>query len=305
MHVAWQREKALVPNSWLLQGERAEALLERLDESLELVKGLRNAGRPQAAMQVAGRDASQAIARLRQLAWSMAHLEVLRKVSALVLEEVKAGLDFLPRKLVRIGGLNPQLGLLKGAGELCDDTQTRFVSALALEGATYVSGDVATSFRQTRDLLDRSERIPEPWVPEVLRAAAINAGKSKKVEALVDVQARIDELISRKLGELPTGELEYLLEGLARAWSGFDQGRASELANAAWTASAFDLGGPPSSALRYVQLSRTQAEIALARNVNERDSRVRDRVETALSISRRENYDRYTDQLEALRRRLG
>ena len=304
LYYAWMRETSQVPMHWLLSDARPEQLLEDLDRIIALVRGLRAAGQPRIAVVLAGRDAAAALRRLREFPWSSTHAEVIRKVAELVLQEVKAALDYLPRIAVSQGELNSQLALLQGAGAICDDTATRFLGALALEGATYVSGDVKKSYRQTRQLLDRSERIPQIHMPEVLRAAAINAGKSKKFDALIDVQARIDSLLERNSQQLSRNELGYLLEGVARAWGTFDPGRASALSQEAWTCAGFEQGLPATSALRFVQLTRTQAEIELSRPSGSARSSTNEQVAAALVVSRRENFDRYIDQLEALLRTL-
>jgi transcriptional regulator with XRE-family HTH domain len=304
IYCAWHRETAVAAGHWQLQDERPEGLIERLHQSIECVKELRNAGQPRSAMLLAGRDSLDALRRLRQFKWSRTHLQVIRKASDLVLQEVKAALDFLPRRNIGNGGLNPQLELLHAAGKVCDDTETRFVAALALEGATYVSGDIANSFRQTRELLDRSERIPELWMPEVLRAAGINAGKARDANAVLDVQERLDTFLLQKREELTPDEFGYVLEGMARAWGAVDPGRASEMAEEAAIASNFNSIEPPRSPLRFVQLTRTQGEIELARRRRERQSKIGPRIQAALSVSRRENYDRYTEQLVLIEQEL-
>lgn len=304
IYCAWQRETAVAGGHFQLQVERPEGLIDRLHQSLECVAELRNAGQPRSAMQLAARDSHDALRRLRQFKWSKTHPEVIRKASQLVLQEVKAALDFLPRRHIASGGLNPQLELLRGAGKICDDTETRFVAALALEGATYVSGDIANSFRQTRELLDRSERIPTLWMPEVLRAAGINAGKARNAEAVLDVQERLDAFLLQKREELTSDELGYVLEGMARGWGAVDPGRASEVAEEARSVTSFSSAEPPRSPLRFVQLTRTQAEIELARPRYDRQSMIGQQVQAALAVSRRENYDRYTEQLDLLARNL-
>jgi transcriptional regulator with XRE-family HTH domain len=304
IYCAWQRETAVAGGHWQLQVERPEGLIDRLHQSLDCVAELRNAGQPRSAMHLAARDSLDALRRLRQFKWSKTHPEVIRKASQLVLQEVKAALDFLPRRHIAKGGLNPQLELLRGAGKICDDTETRFVAALALEGATYVSGDIANSFLQTRELLDRSDRIPILWMPEVLRAAGINAGKARNAEAVLDVQERLDAFLLQKREELTSDELGYVLEGMARGWGAVDPGRASEVAEEARSVTNFSSVEPPRSPLRFVQLTRTQAEIELARPRQERQSMIGRQVRAALAVSRRENYDRYTEQLALLARDL-
>jgi transcriptional regulator with XRE-family HTH domain len=301
---ALQRETTQIPAYCLVTGKTTDQLLEDLERVNKLVEQFRAAGQPRAAVQIAGRDAELVLKRLRELPWSNAHLEVIRQVSLLVLQEVKAALDFLPRREVRNGGLNPQLEFLKGAGRICGDTDTRFVAALALEGATYVSGDVKNSFRQTRELLEQSERVPQIWMPELLRASAINAGKSHIPDALQDIQLRVDSMLEQAGDELSPDELGYLLEGLARGWAEFDPGRASALAQQAWTASGFDQSQHAGSSLRLVQLTRTKAEIELSRPSVASRAAIKEQVTVALAVSRREVLDRYTDQLLVLQARL-
>ena len=142
-------------------------------------------------------------------------------------------------------------------------------------------------------------------MPDVLRAAAINAGKARNHDALLDVQSRISVVLPPLAGSISQHELGYLLEGLARGWGAFDPGRGRAIAEEAAVASGLDGSLPPNSALRFVQLVRTEAEIELARFGEAPAQRVRDRVAVALEVSRREHFDRYVDQLTTIGERLG
>lgn len=297
MYFAWLREQRPVPDGYRFRRQRLEDLIVSLETSIQAARQLRRAGRPQLAMELSNRDAILAFDRIRSVSWSNAHPVALTRAAALILEQCKSGLDFLSRPEVKNGAMTDAIAKLQHIAALCPSHFTQFVLDLAIEGTTYVGGDVAAAFLQSNDLLQRLDTVPKEWRYEVLRAAAINAGKLKERSALESASNQIDVLTE----EAPeTGDAAFVLEGLARGWSHVDPGRGSELIERAWKMRQASESVDRSSMLRHVQLVRSEAEIAHADPQSVNTSRLRSRLADAVKISRNNQYDRYVTQLEDL-----
>lgn len=90
------------------------------------------------AMSLCERDVGYAYNRIRELRWSSVHNHILVRIAELLVEQCKAGLDFLSRTDVRNGAVAEVLERLRIIEDACVNEVTHFYAELATEGATYV-----------------------------------------------------------------------------------------------------------------------------------------------------------------------
>lgn len=300
LYFAWKREAQAVNAAFQFGGERLDALIDFLRTSITSVRHLRNSGQPHVAMMLCERDVTVALERIRSVTWSDLHLSALTHISELLVEQCKAGLDFLPRHSVRQGAVDGVLRALRDVHHACDGDATKFFIDLAKEGSTYVAGDVDAAFVQSMDLLNVDQIIPEAWRPEVLRAAAINAGKVGNRPALELVEQQIERLLDDINEDASNGHQAFLLEGLARGWSKLDPEKGTEIILSAFDIREKGSDSNTSSLLRHVQLVRTEAEIASADLTGVDKKALAKKIKEAIAISKQHGYDRYVGQLQDL-----
>lgn len=301
LRYAWRRD-----NEHLLPGELEAPVLhgvdgwiESLRVSIECVRALRKNGQPRIALMLSRRDARVALDRLRAQQWTSGHDRALIQVSELLLEECKASLDYLPPQAVRAGELNEMLRLQQLAARSADSDTARILHVLAREGVAYVSGNIGDAHNLGMSLLDNHEAIPTEWVPEVVRACGINAGKLADRQTMERTEVELGTLLTDR-DDLPVGTRAFILEGFARGWSTIDTKRAEKVIEQAWElrGSAGDSEG--ASSVRYVQLVRSQAEIELSARSKGNIYDTLDKIDKALLISLREGYDKYVEELQRL-----
>jgi hypothetical protein len=300
LYFAWKREADAVAPAFIARRQRPLELIEFVHKSISFARQMRRSGQPRMAMILCERDASHVFDCVRELTWSSTHSVVLAHLAELLVEQCKAALDFLSRAHVRNGAIGDVLARLRLIEQACTNEVTHFYAELATEGATYVSGDVGEAFGQSMRLIEDQTTIPESWQSEVLRAAAINAGKVRNKEALARIESLIDRLLYATSGKMGGSEEAFVLEGLARGWSNLDPERGHEIIGRAWKARRVSTDMENGSQLRYVQLVRSEAEIIAADPKGADAAEATKKIWNALSISEQNGYDRYVDQFKRL-----
>lgn len=305
LEYAWRRERtASSADEQIGESLRtADDWIRFLRVSVECVRQLRKSGQPRLAMVLSHRDAYSAFNHLRATPWSTPHFQALSDLSELLLEESKAGLDYLPREVVRRGELDRTIRMQGLAASGSGMVTARLLHGVAREGAAYVSGNVGEAHDLCLRLLRDIDKIPAEWIPEIVRASGINGGALGNAETLQVTEFALGKLLAER-DDLPEGTQAFVLEGLARGWGGVDPVRAIDEVNKAWVLREASSDTEGNSSLRYVQLVRSQAEIELAlRSLDNHLDLVR-KIDMALTVSKREGYDRYITQLTTLGNRL-
>ena len=297
---AWKREVERTPILFVGELSRPSGLVDFTDRSITFARSMRKAGQPHIALQLCERDAQVVFDRIREQSWSSEHPRMLARLSELLVEQCKAGLDFLPRPEVRQGALSRTVNRLKLFADVCKSSDTTFFSELAMEGVTYVGGDVDTAFGQSMQFLEQFHHVPAGWRPEVLRAAAINAGRLNDRKILEQVEMMIERLLDDLAAKSDNGEAAFILEGLARGWAGLDHERGIKIVERAWDSRRAATGVDGASKLRYVQLVRSEAEVISSDPASADVISLREKVREALNISRTLGYERYVSQLMEL-----
>ncbi|MCP2242754.1 helix-turn-helix domain-containing protein [Lentzea aerocolonigenes] len=301
LRYAWRRDRNAAEMDDALVSGRAD-WVESLRLSVDSVRSLRKSGQPRVALLLGRRDAARHLDAARSLPWHTDNRAVLTVLAELLLEECKAGLDYLPRAEVRAGFLGQALGDQRLVVEAIGG-DARLFHTIAAEGVAYVSGDIDKAHLLSRHLLDSRESIPAEWLPEIVRASAINAGRLGDVSALRVAEDTLTWLRAHR-ADLPSGTHAFVLEGLARGWSGVDLGRAVEVIAEAWEARASAEDSEGASSLRFVQIARSQGEIEVALRSRDNLTDTLAKLGKAIDASRRNQYDKYEAQLAALIGRL-
>ena len=306
LQYAWRRERETLEHARFGSLVRSDAnnWVESIRVSIDCVRALRYGGQPRMAMLLSGRDALSALDSLRGQAWGPSHEQALIELAELLLEECKAGLDYLPRSAVRNGRLERPLKIQEFIAAAVRNTRVRVLSRICREGTSYVAGNFGTAHEIGQSLLDSREHLPLEWVPEVVRACAINAGRLDDVEGLFRVDAMVSSGFLDENADLPAGTRAFVLEGLARGMVVADADRAVEILGESWQVRENALDAESVSKLRFVQLVRTQAEIeVILRSHGNREDTL-DKISEAFIISKDEGYDRYVQQLAILADKL-
>ncbi|MFI7425273.1 multiprotein-bridging factor 1 family protein [Nonomuraea sp. NPDC049684] len=305
LRYAWRRERDVshgdeVALAWLPKVDWVESI----QLSVESVRALRKSGQPRTALMLGHRDALYGLDFLRSHPWRIDHPEALSRLSELLLEECKAGLDYLPQPAVRAGCLSHTIRAQAIAASGAARPLATLFHAIAKEGVAYVSGNIGDAHELSRQLLTKSEDIPPEWLPEVVRACAINSGKLSDVETLQATERALKVLLDER-DDLPPGTHAFVLEGLARGWAGVEPRRALEVLDTAWRTRNSSEDSEATSSLRFVQLVRSQAEIELALHYSGNVGDTAAKLERALDICSRNKYDKYSIELEKLAQRIG
>lgn len=297
---AWRRERDVDADHPL---RTAEEWMGSLRVSVECVRGLRKSGQPRLALILSRRDARAAFEGLRSAAWSAGHARALAELSELLLEESKAGLDYLPSSAVRRGELVATVRMQGLVAEGSGDPTARTLHTIAKESISYVSGNYGDAHELGLALLDDVGQVPVEWIPEVIRACGINAGRIGCAETLTLTESALTRLVAER-DDLPRGTQAFVLEGLARGWAGMDAAHAVTVIEAARSLREASEDSEGHSSLRYVQLVRTQAEVELALRSRGNRSDILRHIDAALCISEREGFDKYILEIQALGDRL-
>jgi hypothetical protein len=297
LRYAWQRER----NSADADEDSASGTdwTEFLQISVEGVRALRKSGQPRMALMLSRRDAIRSLDFLRSHPWRAGHGQALGFLSELLLEECKAGLDYLPKSSVRGGQLGQTLRAQALAVTGATSANASLFHAIATEGVEYVSGNFGDAHELSRRLLTSHTGIPSEWVPEVVRACAINSGKVADAQTLSETESAFNKLLDER-GDLPPGTQAFVLEGFARGWAGVEPRRAIEVIERAWQTRNSSNDSEALSALRFVQLVRSQVEVQISLRDTGNTGETLRNLEKAIEISRRNQYEKYSLQLEML-----
>lgn len=305
LRYAWRRD-----HECLLPGEvdapvlrSADDWIESLQVSIDCVRALRKAGQPRMALMLGRRDARLAFDRLRAQSWTPGHSHALVELSELLLEECKAGLDYIPSEAVRGGELDRALKLQRLASQSTDSGTAEVFHLIAREGVTYVAGNIGEAHNLSISLLANHRIIPAEWLPEIVRACGINAGKLGDRSALERTEKELKSLIEER-DDLAAGTHAFILEGVARGWSTIEPHQAEKVIEQAWSVREKSADSEAHSSLRYVQLVRSQSEIVLVTRSREDLDGILGKINSALEISMREGYDKYIQELKRLGERL-
>jgi hypothetical protein len=255
------------------------------------------------AMLVSARDSQLAFQMLKRHRWTAEHRVALTKLSEVLLEQCKAGLDFLTREEVRQGMLKHVLQMHASINAICPGDSSVFLD-IAREGIAYVGGNVGDAKVIGESLIQSHQGIPPGWLPEVIRAMAINAGHLEDAEAIASAHDLLERLMQDRGEEFSGGTHVFVLEGFARGWAKIDPANGIDVLANAWELREKSQDLETDSKLRYVQLVRSQAELELSlKSAHNIDDTMR-KISNALSISVAQGYDRYIQQLQKLAKRL-
>jgi hypothetical protein len=146
-------------------------------------------------------------------------------------------------------------------GEYLHDPRLLQLWKMNREGALYLAGRYQEAHTLSREFLETGA-IDQAWQPELLRAAAINAGYVDDDDGLYRAAEQVDRLLDA--GGLGDMDAAFLLEGLARGQAALRQPAAFTTIGRAWTAVDNGQRRGEFSSLRSVQLIRTQLKATLA-----------------------------------------
>ena len=288
-------ESSLLRNSWMRSTHRGRVpSSDDLAVSLRAAGALRRLGQPRVAYELAARDGRAALERARTAPLPERQLRDLLAVAGdLLLEEVKAALDFATRSEVRAGLLAANMREHRLVSKAVGDRRARSRLAVADEAVRYAKGDIDSAHRNALFLLDEFTVAEPEWFAETIRAVAINAGLlgddaglSRAWERFCDIQ-----------GDLPEDLRRFALEGFVRGFTTADPDRAFEIVGVAYE--LINRAGD-ASAVRRVQLARTEGRLVLHVSGCLADGETRQRVEDALVTSRALDLGKYVGELEGL-----
>jgi transcriptional regulator with XRE-family HTH domain len=303
LHAAWVRDSHAGDASLFSTTLTPSSLVESLEISRDCARSLRMGGQPRIAMLVSGRDARLAFQQLKVQSWTRNHEPALIRLSEVLLEQCKAGLDFLTREEVRRGALSDALELLDRITDNCGNDAAVYCD-IAKEGVSYVGGNVGEAKTISERLISAQRSVPPGWLPEVIRAVAINAGKLGDEAVLATAHDSLLQAASEWGDEFSDGTRAFVLEGIARGWGSVDPGMGLEMLDKAWDVrrTAHDIEGD--SKLRFVQLVRSQAELEVSVRSSHNIEDTNRKLEDAIAVSVKNGYDRYVQQLQTLSKKL-
>jgi transcriptional regulator with XRE-family HTH domain len=281
-----------------LSGHGLPFVCQTLENSIEIVRQLRHQGQPQLGYRIADSGVAEAFGMLQSHTWDETETTgALELLTELYLEHTKCALDYFPREDVRNGALDQALEQQRQAAAATMKTRPRLMHLVGREGIEWLSDNHGTAHRIGRALLSSLPDVADRWVPEVLRANAINAGTVSDEAALRDVVAAIDAWRDSHQPD-PATEV-FVLEGLARGAARFDLDNSLDTLDKAWDLRDANASGKGHSALRFVQLARTEGlvrEQNRARLDTHTDRLLRD----ALDLAEANDYVRYITSIREL-----
>jgi transcriptional regulator with XRE-family HTH domain len=262
--------------------------------SVEAAATLRRLGRPRVAYELAARDRRAALERARTVRLSDAQLrEVLALAGELLLEEVKAALDFVPRSRVRAGFLVDNRREHRLVRDAVGDRRARLQFAVAEEAVQYNSGRLDDAHRGAQVLLGELGLTEVEWLVESIRAVAINSAFVGDEAALRRAWSRFREVE----GDIPDDLHRFALEGFVRGFTPIAADKAFEIVDDAIRAAE---GQAEPSAVRRVQLARAEGHLVACVAGTVPDGETRRRLERALAMSQALDLSKYVIELEGL-----
>lgn len=242
-------------------------ILLRSEESIQLARSgvaevcqLRRAGTPQLAAAVAARSAAWIRLMARRTSNDRAQAILLATLVDMLAEQTKSYLDYLLPDQTWPLVARP-IDEQRRIGEYLHDPRLLQLWKMNREGALYLAGRYHEAHTLSREFLEAGALDPA-WQPELLRAAAINAGYVDDNDGLQQATEQVDQLLDT--GSLDDMDAAFLLEGLARGQAAMRQPTALTTIERAWTAVGNGQRHGEFSSLRSVQLIRTQLKATQA-----------------------------------------
>ena len=159
------------------------------------------------------------------------------------------------------------------------------------EGLLYFDKQYGQADRIAREIF--TLEIESEWKPEIVRAAAINAGYLGDEVSIHRHEREMRRMIAAEMSPL---DHVFMLDGLARGYARLNKPRAVDIIEEAWDV---QLGSTVQSTLRYVQKVRAHLE------VNDQLGRAHDtylitQAKNGLKIAQSMGYERYVQDLTQL-----
>lgn len=288
-------DRVLLESAWARSADTSEPPgPDDLAVSLHAAGTLRRLGQPRVAFELAARDSRVALARARTRRLTDVQLgEVLAVAGSLLLEEVKAALDFVPRAQVRAGVLNANRREHRLVRDALGDRRARLRFAVAEEAVLYNADQLLDAHQGAQVLLAELGLGEVEWLAETIRAVSINSGLVGDAAALWQAWARFREVEA----DLPDPLYRFALEGFVRGFTPIAPDRAFEIVDDATP--ALDGQAEP-SAVRRVQLARAEGQLVAHVSGGIAEGETRRRLEHALALSRSLELSKYVIELEDL-----
>jgi transcriptional regulator with XRE-family HTH domain len=247
-------QRKSIPSELYLQS--SDELLFLTSEQVVSVQRLRLSGKPQLAAAEASRYAHWVRMFVKRSRSDTVREALLRTLADLLIEQSKSYWDYVfPSEVWQYA--TPLIAEQQQIATLIKDPKLALLPDLSKEAALYLSGSVEQAQIVCGRLLVERSRLGDQWQPEVLRAAAINAGYLQDETGIV----RIANTIGRVLEEMgPSDPMvgTFLLEGLARGQGLVRNVKALETLERAWHFVEVGRQQGNYSSLKTVQLIRTQ-----------------------------------------------
>jgi transcriptional regulator with XRE-family HTH domain len=240
------------------------------------------------------------VARVLVAALDSCSMESTRKVLAaevceLLFHEAKCYLDYLP-----VGGIArlamPVVSRLAEVARALPTARNELLVQVLREGLLYFDEKYLQADRVARRVL--ALEVESEWRPEIVRAAAINAGHLGDELSLYRHEKEMRRIIA---GGVSPADHVFMLEGLARGYARLGLSRAVDVIEEVWEV---QLDTTVQSTLRYVQKVRAHLE------VNNQLGRTHDRyissqAKNGLRIARSMGYERYVADVVRLTEEVG
>jgi transcriptional regulator with XRE-family HTH domain len=273
------------------------------DECLFVAEGqltdarrLRLLGRPQLAAAIAGRTAAWLRLMSHRSSRQATQDAILRALGDVLVEQCKSHLDYvLPPEAGDV--LSKSLAEQRRIVRHLSDRRLDLLERMNREGTLYLLGNHTAAYELSRTFAEDASADPV-WQPELLRAAAINAGYVADRDGLHDTEVSIERVVAER-ADLTDIDRAFMLEGLARGQAMIGEsgamatiGRAESLMDSSRTTSDY-------SAFRWVQVVRSKLRTLAALRV--RPSRdIEEAAQDALVTAERLGYPRHRGEIASL-----
>lgn len=279
-----------------------DATLALIEHGAGTAREFRLAGNPRQAVAVAARAAQLARAVASGTSDDPSRKAVVGALALTLTEEVKSYLDFI--RPAETGSLvAPLVTEQEAIARFLSSPRLERLAALSLEGTLYVAGHLREANGVCHDLLESVESLDDLWVPELVRAASINAGNLGDERALQTAEELTDRLIQDTDVDSAISAV-FLLDGLARGQAQLGDRRAVESVERAWTHLDQARATSSYSNLRFVQLVRTHLKVLKELSIG-LDQHTQQLVGEGLRACRSAGYSRYEDEIGKLLRSTG
>lgn len=288
-------DRELLIDAWVRSGpDDPPAVAEDLLVSLQAATTLRRLGEPRTAYELAVRDSRRALRRARTARLTDMQLqEVLTVAGELLLEEVKAALDFATGADVRRGLLVVNAREHRLVGAALADRRSRLRLGMAQEAVLYAGGEIEQAHRAAKALFDQLDVNEPEWLAETVRAVAINSGLLGDTTGLAEAWRRFGAVEGTFSGDLR----RFTMEGFVRGFTTIEPDQAFQIVDDAYASLAAE---GSASVVRRVQLARSEGRLLVHTTGSVGESDSRRRVEEALAQSESLDLSKYVAELEEL-----